>query len=153
MFYRTAPGKVVRTRKPGQVVREMRALQEERGITIFLFQDDDFPLFGPVWHRGAGEFVNELHKSRLPGRVIWKMNCRADVVEPAMFSSMRDAGLYLVYMGLELGSEEGLKALHKQITVEQNIRAVEILKQVGLMFEFDSCLFDPPAPSNRCART
>lgn len=143
MFYRTAPGKMVRTRKPAQVVREMRALHEERGITIFLFQDDDFPLFGPVWHRWAGEFVSELHKSGLVGKVIWKMNCRADVVEHAMFSTMRDAGLYLVYMGLESGSEEGLKTLHKQVTVEQNIRAVEILKQVGLMFEFGFMLFDP----------
>jgi anaerobic magnesium-protoporphyrin IX monomethyl ester cyclase len=143
MFYRTAPGKMVRTRKPAQVVREMRALHEERGITIFLFQDDDFPLFGPVWHRWANEFVGELHRSGLVGRVIWKMNCRADVVEPAMFSTMRDAGLYLVYMGLESGSEEGLKTLHKQVTVDQNIRAVEILKQVGLMFEFGFMLFDP----------
>lgn len=143
MFYRTAPGKMVRTRKPAQVVREMRALHEERGITIFLFQDDDFPLFGPVWHRWAGEFVNEMHKSGLVGRVIWKMNCRADVVEHEMFSAMRDAGLYLVYMGLESGSEEGLKTLHKQVTVEQNIRAVEILKQIGLMFEFGFMLFDP----------
>ncbi len=143
MFYRTAPGKIVRTRKPAQVVREMRALHEERGVTIFLFQDDDFPLFGPVWHRWAGEFVGELHQSGLAGRVIWKMNCRADVVEPAMFAAMRDAGLYLVYMGLESGSEEGLKTLHKQTTVEQNIRAVETLKQLGLMFEFGFMLFDP----------
>jgi radical SAM superfamily enzyme YgiQ (UPF0313 family) len=43
MFYRTAPGKVVRTRKPAEVVREMRFLLEEHGISIFLFQDDDFP--------------------------------------------------------------------------------------------------------------
>jgi anaerobic magnesium-protoporphyrin IX monomethyl ester cyclase len=143
MFYRTAPGKVVRTRKPAQVVRELRELHEERGIRIFLFQDDDFPLYGPVWRRWAGEFVDELHRNGLPGRVIWKMNCRADVVDPDMFSAMRDAGLYLVYMGLESGSEQGLKTLHKQITVEQNIRAVEILKQVGLMFEFGFMLFDP----------
>ena len=56
---------------------------------------------------------------------------------------MRDAGLYLVYMGLESGNEEGLKTLHKQVTVEQNLRAVEILKQLGLLFEFGFMLFDP----------
>jgi radical SAM superfamily enzyme YgiQ (UPF0313 family) len=143
MFYRTAPGKMVRTRKPAQVVREMRQLHEERGTTIFLFQDDDFPLFGPVWHRWANEFVDELHRSGLPGRAIWKMNCRADVVEPQMFAAMRDAGLYLVYMGLESGSEQGLKTLHKQVSVEQNLRAVQTLKDVGLMFEFGFMLFDP----------
>jgi anaerobic magnesium-protoporphyrin IX monomethyl ester cyclase len=142
-FYRTAPGKIVRTRKPAKVVEEMSILHEERGTTIFLFQDDDFPLFGPVWRRWAGELIAELHRARLPGRVIWKMNCRADAVDLDLFSSMRDAGLYLVYMGLESGNDEGLKTLHKQITVQQNLRAVEILKGLGLMFEYGFMLFDP----------
>lgn len=142
-FYRAAPGRVVRTRKPAEVVREMRALHEERGITIFLFQDDDFPLFGTVWRRWAGEFVDELHRSRLPGRVIWKMNCRADAVDRDLFVALRDAGLYLVYMGLESGSEDGLETLNKRITVEQNIRAVETLRGIGLMFEYGFMLLDP----------
>jgi anaerobic magnesium-protoporphyrin IX monomethyl ester cyclase len=142
-FYRAAPGKIVRTRKPAKVAEEMLMLHEERGITIFLFQDDDFPLFGAVWRRWAAEFVRELHESGLADRVIWKINCRADAVDPELFRSMRGAGLYLVYMGLESGNEEGLKVLHKQVTVEQNLRAVEILKQTGLLFEFGFMLFDP----------
>jgi anaerobic magnesium-protoporphyrin IX monomethyl ester cyclase len=142
-FYRTAPGKVVRTRKPAEVVREMVHLQEERGISIFLFQDDDFPLFGKVWRAWANEFVDELHKAGLPGRVIWKINCRADAVEPEIMARMRDAGLYIVYMGLESGTEEGLKVLNKETTVAENLRAVRILKEAGIMFEFGFMLFDP----------
>lgn len=143
MFYRTAPGKVVRTRNPAEVVKEMRFLLEENGISIFLFQDDDFPLFGPVWKKWAREFLAELHRNRLPGRVVWKINCRADAVDPELFVEMRRAGLHMVYMGLESGTEEGLKTLHKQITVEQNIRAVQILKQIGVRFEFGFMLLDP----------
>lgn len=142
-FYRAAPGRIVRTRKPTEVVREMRMLHEEEGITIFLFQDDDFPLFGQVWRRWANEFVDELHRNELPGKVIWKMNCRADAVDRELFIRMRDAGLYLVYMGLESGSEQGLETLHKQITVEQNYRAVNLLKDIGLMFEYGFMLLDP----------
>ncbi len=71
------------------------------------------------------------------------MNCRADAVDRELFVEMRDAGLYLVYMGLESGTEDGLKTLHKQISVEQNIRAVEILKEIGLIFEYGFMLFDP----------
>lgn len=142
-FYRAAPGRMVRTRKPAEVVREMLMLHEERGVTIFLFQDDDFPLFGPVWRRWASEFVDELHRNRLPGRVIWKMNCRADVVERELFLRMREAGLYLVYMGLESGSEQGLETLHKQINVAQNIAAVNLLKSIDLMWEYGFMLLDP----------
>jgi hypothetical protein len=142
-FYRAAPGKIVRTRKPVEVVREMRWLHETRGITIFLFQDDDFPLFGPVWRRWTYEFLEELHRQDLIGRAIWKINCRADAVDRELFTAMRDAGLYLVYMGLESGSEAGLVTLHKQITVEQNVRAVDTLKEVGLLFDFGFMMFDP----------
>ena len=142
-FYRAAPGRIVRTRKPAEVVREMRMLHEERGVTIFLFQDDDFPLFGTVWRRWANEFVDELHRSGLPEKVIWKMNCRADAVDRDLFIRMRDAGLYLVYMGLESGSEQGLETLHKQMTVAQNLRAVELLKSIGLMWEYGFMLLDP----------
>jgi len=143
MFYRTAPGKVVRTRNPAEVVREMRFLLEQHGITVFLFQDDDFPLFGPVWKKWTRDFLAELHRNGLPGKVVWKINCRADAVDPELFVEMRRAGLHMVYMGLESGTEEGLKTLHKQITVEQNIRAVEILKQIGVRFEFGFMLLDP----------
>jgi anaerobic magnesium-protoporphyrin IX monomethyl ester cyclase len=142
-FYRAAPGRIVRTRKPAEVVREMSLLHEERGTTIFLFQDDDFPLFGQVWRRWANDFVDELERSGLSQKVIWKMNCRADAVDRELFIRMRDAGLYLVYMGLESGSEQGLETLHKQITVEQNLRAVSILKSIGLMFEYGFMLLDP----------
>jgi len=142
-FYRAAPGKIVRTRKPAEVVHEMRLLHEQRGATVFLFQDDDFPLFGTVWRRWAREFVDELHRNGLPGKVIWKINCRADAVDRELFIAMRDAGLYLVYMGLESGSEQGLETLHKQITVEQNIAAVKLLKSIGLTFEYGFMLLDP----------
>ena len=153
MFYRAAPGKVVRTRKPAKVVEEMRMLYEEYGATIFLFQDDDFPLFGPVWQRWTAELLSELHRSGLSKKIIWKMNCRADVVEAKLFSQMRDAGLYLVYMGLESGTDDGLDVLHKQITVEQNIRAVDTLKEIGLGFEYGFMLFDPSTHLNRCGPT
>lgn len=147
-FYRAAPGKIVRTRKPASVVEEMVSLHRERGTTIFLFQDDDFPLFGAVWRRWASDFVAEMHRSGLVNHVIWKMNCRADAVDRDVFLSLRAAGLYFVYMGLESGNEEGLKTLHKQITVEQNLRAVEILKSIGLVFEYGFMLFDPSSTFN-----
>lgn len=143
MFYRLAPGKVVRTRRPAEVAREMRMLHDEQRATIFLFQDDDFPIFGPAWHRWCRELLEEIARQDLVGRVLWKINCRADAVDPPLLAEMRDAGLYLVYMGLESGSDEGLRTLHKQTTVEQNLRAVETLKELGIHFDFGFMMLDP----------
>jgi len=142
-FYRAVPGKLVRLRRTSTVVDEMKRLYEERNSKIFLFQDDDFPIVGPVWRRWTLDFVDELYRQDLVGKMVWKINCRADVVEYELFEIMRDAGLYLVYMGLESGSEDGLSVLNKGLSVKQNLQAVEILKDIGLMFQYGFMMFDP----------
>jgi radical SAM superfamily enzyme YgiQ (UPF0313 family) len=142
-FYRGAPGKIVRLRDPVCIVDEMRELYEERGVTIFLFQDDDFPIWGQRGKRWVSTILDELERQDLVGRVIWKISCRAEYVEPELFMRMRNAGLYLVYMGLESGTEAGLEVLNKGTDVAQNLRAVMILKELSLMFEYGFMLFDP----------
>ena len=134
-FYRTAPGKVVRVRKPAKVVEEMLDLERRYGVRVFLFQDDDFPLWKAVGRRWATELTERLHESGLAERTIFKISCRAEYVEPDLFAMLRDAGLFLVYMGIESGTEGGLDVLHKQISAERNLEAVETLKRLGIALE------------------
>ena len=94
-------------------------LHDEHDITLFLFQDDDFPVYGAKWRQWARDFCDELHRVGLAGRILWKISCRADAVDADLFARMRDSGLYLVYMGLESGHEAGLVSLNKSITVDQ----------------------------------
>ena len=91
----------------------------------------------------ARDFCDELHRTGLADRILWKISCRADAVDADLFARMRNSGLYLVYMGLELGNEAGLVSLNKSITVEQNIAAVDTLKRLGIRFEFGFMLFEP----------
>jgi anaerobic magnesium-protoporphyrin IX monomethyl ester cyclase len=142
-FYRTAPGKTVRVRKPAKVIEEMLQLHREQGVRVFLFQDDDFPLWGRAGHRWADELVARMHDSGLAARTVWKISCRGEYVELDLFTNLRDAGLFLVYMGIESGDEEGLKVLHKEMTVAQNLQAVEMLKQLGIVVGYGFMLFDP----------
>lgn len=142
-FYRTAPGKVVRVRKPAKVVEEMQQLHRQHGVRVFLFQDDDFPLWGKAGRRWADELAERFHDSGLAAKTVWKISCRAEYVEPELFSKLRDAGLFLVYMGIESGVEQGLKILHKEMTVEQNLAAVQTLKDAGIFFSYGFMLFDP----------
>lgn len=142
-FYRTAPGKVVRVRKPAKIVEEMLHLNRYYGVRVFLFQDDDFPLWGLPGRRWADEFVDRIHDSGLVERTLWKVSCRAEYVEAELFSKLRDAGLFLVYMGIESGVEQGLEVLHKEMTVEQNLAGVRTLKELGIIFGYGFMLFDP----------
>ena len=142
-FYRTAPGKVVRVRKPAKVVEEMLYLLQDYGVRIILFQDDDFPIWGPAGRRWADELVGRMYDAGLVDRMIWKISCRAEYVEYELFKKLRDAGLFLVYMGLESGNEQGLKVLNKQMSVEQNLAAVRTLKELELNVSYGFMLFDP----------
>jgi len=142
-FYRTAPGKVVRVRKPAKIVEEMLHLNRHYGVRVFLFQDDDFPLWGAPGRRWADELVDRIHESGLAERTLWKISCRAEYVEADLFSKLRSAGLFLVYMGIESGVEQGLEVLNKEMTVEQNLAGVQTLKDVGINFGYGFMLFDP----------
>jgi radical SAM superfamily enzyme YgiQ (UPF0313 family) len=142
-FYRTAPGKVVRVRQPDKVIEEMLHLYRQYGVRVFLFQDDDFPLWGKKGRRWADELIARMHDSGLAEKTIWKISCRAEYVEPELFQAMRDAGLFLVYMGIESGVDQGLEILFKQMTVEQNLSAVETLKKLHVVFSYGFMLFDP----------
>src|SRR6266404_5749048 len=76
-------------RDPAQVADEIELLHERDHISLFLFQDDDFPVYGVKWQRWAGNFCDELHRRGLVGRILWKISCRADAVDEALFARMR----------------------------------------------------------------
>ena len=143
MFYRNAPGKVVRVRRPDKVIEEMLYLHRHHGVRVILFQDDDFPLWGRAGRRWADELVGRMHDAGLVDHVLWKISCRAEYVERDLFATLRDAGLFLVYMGIESGTEQGLEVLNKEMTVEENIQAIDTLKELGIQVSYGFMLFDP----------
>lgn len=142
-FYSRAPGKRVRRRSPANVVAEMKMLHEDNDVSIFLFQDDDFPVIGNAGNRWVSSFIEELERNGLIGKVVWKISCRVDEIDATLFAKMRDAGLYSVYLGIESGTTEGLQTLNKQVSTDDILQAVAMLKRLGIMFAYGFMLFDP----------
>ncbi len=142
-FYGQMPGRKVRLRDPAKVAAEVRLLHEERGISVFLFQDDDFPIRGPAGRRWVEKFVRAMSEEGLVGKTLWKISCRADEVQPGLFAELREAGLYMVYLGLESGNEIGLRTLNKGLKVRDSLRAVEILHNLEIFCWYGFMLFDP----------
>jgi anaerobic magnesium-protoporphyrin IX monomethyl ester cyclase len=142
-FYGSAPGPLRRVRRPEAVVAEMRALHDVRGIRFFIFQDDDFAARSSAQRRWVDAFLHELDLADLTGRVAWKISCRVDDVDAALFARCRQHGLLAVYLGVESGNAVGLSTLHKRATVADNLRAVTALKEIGVGFDMGFMLFDP----------
>jgi anaerobic magnesium-protoporphyrin IX monomethyl ester cyclase len=142
-FYRQSNGPVKRIRKPEMVVREMEYLYYEKRCSVFLFEDDDFPVKTSKGSEWIIKFCEELAGKGLSKKILWKINCRSDEVEEELFALMKRNGLYMVFIGIDDGTDAGLKGLNKHITVETNLKGISILKKLGIGFDYGFMLFQP----------
>jgi anaerobic magnesium-protoporphyrin IX monomethyl ester cyclase len=142
-FYSSSPGSLKRVRAPEMVVKEMQLLHEEHDCSIFLFHDDDFPGADRNGREWALRFCDLLIETGLAKEVMWKISCRCDEVEAKRFAMLREAGLCAVYLGIESGTDQGLRLMNKHIGVATSLRAVETLKRLQLTWDYGFILFDP----------
>jgi radical SAM superfamily enzyme YgiQ (UPF0313 family) len=142
-FYSQAEGFVKRIRRPEMVVKEMKMLNSKYNCSVFLFMDDDFPMKTSHGHEWILKFCNELERAGLKGKILWKINCRPDEVDEDRFKLMKKHGLFLVFLGMEDGTDAGLKRFNKKMTVEKTLKAVNILKKNKIGFNYGFMPFHP----------
>jgi len=142
-FYRHPPGPVKRVRNPVKLVEEMALLHKAKGCSLFLFEDDDFPV-SPRHHPGWIEkFCASLQRQELSGKIMWNLNCRPDEVDEDRFALMKQHGLFRVFLGIEDGTERGLQDLNKGLHLAENLRGIHIIKTLGLGLDYGFMLFQP----------
>lgn len=142
-FYMLPPGPIKRIRSPVRVVDEMKYLHHNKNCSVFLFEDDDFPVNAPAKSDWLKEFCRALRDKGLSGKMMWKINCRPDEVDAESFTLMRQNGLFSVFLGLEDGTDSGLHKMNKRLKVSDHLRAVQILKNLGIGLDFGFMLFQP----------
>lgn len=141
-FYRQS-GPTRRTRSPHNLVQEMETLFHDFGVRIFIFQDDDLFMRGQKQLKWLNSFLIELETRKLHNQILWRVSCRVDDINAGLLRRMKTAGLAGVYLGIESGSDQGLKTFNKHYCVSDVYRALEILKEINLPFEFGFMLFEP----------
>ena len=142
-FYGIPDGQLRRVRSPQAVVEEMLNLYAEKGVRFFSFQDDDFTTQSIAQQKWVKAFLKELEKAGLERKIAWKVSCRVDDLEPNLLGMMVSHGLIAVYLGVESGNDIGLQTLNKHASVEQNITAINLLKEYQLAMSIGFMLFDP----------
>jgi anaerobic magnesium-protoporphyrin IX monomethyl ester cyclase len=142
-FYGSASGALRRSRSPQAVVDEMYTLFTEDNVRLFMFQDDDFAARTPRQRAWLDAFLLALTRAGLADQVRWKISCRVDDLEPAILEKMMEHGLMAVYLGVESGSEQGLRTMNKHVSVAQNLAAIDLLKKHGVALAIGFMLFDP----------
>lgn len=142
-FYAGSSGPLRRSRSPNAVVDEMLRLYNESNVRFFSFQDDDFAARTNRQREWLDQFLDCLSSSHLIHEIGWKISCRVDDLEPDILQRMIEHGLIAVYLGVESGSNQSLRTLNKHVTVEQNLSAIQLIKNYNIALAIGFMLFDP----------
>ena len=113
-----------RHRSAQNVLREMDFLNEEYGVTYFLWADDEPMINKKFIH----EFCDLMIKSKREYQ--FALAGRVNLVNENMLLELKSAGCNMVAYGIESGSQKMLDAMNKQVTVEQAKNAVKLTKEV-----------------------
>ena len=140
-FYRLQSGAAWRQRSIDDVLDEMTWLGERWPGTEIKFHDDQFIGPGRKGHEDALAFAEALLFRGL--KIPYYIFARADTVEPELFMALKRSGLSSVFVGVESGSQRGLNALGKRISVDENRQAIQTLSDLGIRFHMGLIFFDP----------
>ncbi len=101
-------------------IEQIRAL----GYDSLWIADDTFTL--------DTEYLEAFCRRIAPLGLGWSCLSRANGIRPGTARLMKASGCTRVYLGLESGSQETLRLMNKQLTVEQGVRAAKVYKAAGL---------------------
>ena len=121
-------GKRVRRRSPGNVIQELKILREKHHFKSMMLHDDCIT----EDRNWVIEFCR-LYQENGFGQP-FACQSRADILcrNEEMIALMTQAGLKVLFIGFESGNQRVLNFLRKGTKVEQNYRAAEICRKVGV---------------------
>lgn len=119
------PGKY-RLRSVKNVIDEVKHLIRNYGIKEIKFWDDSWG----VNREWVEEFCDTIVRERLD--LSWSCQSRVNTIDKEILKKMKEAGCWCIFFGIESLNQETLKAINKQITVEQSINALKWTKEAGI---------------------
>lgn len=135
-------------RSPEDVIADVAELKRA-GVTTFTFTDEDFvgsDLEGALAIAKRLQRIGGMHFS-FSCRVsnVWaetdtprERSLRRDV-----FAALREAGLSLLFLGVESFSDSQLHRYGKGTTAADNLQAIDVIQGLGVTMELGFILFDP----------
>jgi radical SAM superfamily enzyme YgiQ (UPF0313 family) len=140
-FYGLSQGPAWRGRSPRSVVAEMREIMDRHRARLFSFIDETAAGSGRLGAERLAELAELIREFGKKPELF--MAVRPDQVEERLFRDLRAAGLRKVEIGIESMAPAQLRRYRKGTRVEDNRRALAVLKKLGLAVEILMIPFDP----------
>lgn len=119
-------GNKIRFAPAEYVAEEIDLVYKRYGAKLITIYDDMFVSST----RRVADIIEELKKKKAFGKVAFQCNIRPDNVTEELAEALHEMNVHAVGMGLESGSQKIIDYLKTGgITVEQNIKAIAILKK------------------------
>jgi radical SAM superfamily enzyme YgiQ (UPF0313 family) len=103
--------------------------------------DDNFLGPGNKGRRRAEAVAAEIMRRGL--QIKFHVSCRVNDVEEETMLRLKEAGLFSVSLGVESGVQRMLDDFRKDVTVQQNLDALELLARLGIPVLAYIIFFDP----------
>ena len=142
-WHRSSTGKRLRFRSVEDLAQEMAQLYHQRAARIFCFHDDNFFLPRPRdTIRRLQALKRELDQLGVVNAgMVGK--CRPDQLDLELMQRARECGVFRLYLGIENGSEAGLRHLNRKHDLASCRRGLELFRQAGMFACFNILLFEP----------
>ena len=128
-----------RGRSPENIAQELERLQS-MGVNMVKFLGDSF-FGGSDWKERAYALCREIKKRNI--KIKFRFSTRVNNIDKELFKELKCCGLFAVSLGVESGVQRKLDDYEKHTTVAQNLKAVKILKELGIYVQMGFILFDP----------
>jgi radical SAM superfamily enzyme YgiQ (UPF0313 family) len=141
-YYKHAHGRQWRERSVENICEELtKLIIEFPEVDLISFTDDNFLGFNSRYHDRAIRIAQHIHD--LKPELNFEIVCRVDSVNEDPFRKLASLGLVGVYLGIESGVQRILDSFRKNTTVEQNLRAIQILSDIGIGCDVGFITFSP----------
>ncbi|HEB72461.1 MAG TPA: radical SAM protein [Nitrospirae bacterium] len=125
-----------RGRSPTNVVDELELLVNDYGVRLFNFSDSSFEDPGARGKRRTREICRQIIDRRLSLSAKIYMRCDSMKGEDdiKLLRFFKKAGIDVIIPGAEAGTDDELNYYDKPATAEDNIRTMEILRDLDLFY-------------------
>jgi anaerobic magnesium-protoporphyrin IX monomethyl ester cyclase len=136
-FYnKVQKGKVWRGRSPKNVVDELEYLGREYNVRLFNFADSSFDDAGESGKLRSREICEEIIKREIPfsAKIYLRCETMKSHEDIELLKLYKKAGIDIIIIGAESGSDYELRFYEKRATVEDNFRIAKILRDLDLFY-------------------
>lgn len=128
-----------------RIVDEIYYVATNYGIRHFYFSDDDiFDVANEDNTKRLMDLFNRINK--LGMNLLFSAFAKADSIKKEnieLYKLMSKIGFYFIFLGIDAGNEQDRILYNKRASLEQNLKALKLLEDVGIWVRYGLIGFNP----------